>query len=49
MLDEDLLQESNSGSEVQELNPHIQQRSQSMFLQNDSAVDSLLDYNAVDF
>lgn len=48
MLDEDLLQDSQNedGAEDQEVNPYIQQRSQSMFLQNDSNVDDLIDYAA---
>lgn len=48
MIDEDLLEESNgakSGSS-QDLNPYIQQRSQSMFIQNDSNMDDLIDYNS---
>lgn len=49
MLDEDLLRDSNNddaSDAQQEVNPYIQQRSQSMFLQSDSNVEDLIDYNA---
>lgn len=48
MIDEDLLQESNgakSGSN-EDLNPFIQQRSQSMFVPSESNLDDLIDYNS---
>ena len=47
LIDEDLLQESNGAkSGSQDLNPYIQQRSQSMFIQTDSHPDDLLDFNS---
>ena len=52
MLDEDLLHESNdddASDANHEVNPYIQQRSQSMFLQSDSNVDDLIDYHTANF
>ena len=47
MIDEDLLRESHGSkaSSSQEMNPFIQQRSHSMFIQNDSNFDDLIDFN----